>query len=324
MGPTTLRISSLGLSLWALGCSATAAGEGTPLAGAAGAGPGSGSGGGSLVLDAGGGGGSAGAAATCTNVDLLFVVDNSGSMADQQQSLIASFDGFVKGIRDKLSGALSYHIGVVSTDDYGGNAPGCTQIGSLITRTGGIQSSNQECGPFASAARFMDATEPDLGGKFACAARVGVGGADDERPMRAMLNALRPETNAPGACNAGFSRLDSLLVVVLITDEDDVPDQCESETSCATYGSGGNPQAWYDEIVSYKGGVAKNIVMLSLIGKKADNACGAQVAAKHIGFANRFGENGHTGDVCAPSYAAFFTEALPTIATACKNYEPPK
>ncbi|MBI3202476.1 MAG: hypothetical protein HYZ29_13120 [Myxococcales bacterium] len=315
------RLLGLGWMLTELGCSATAASESAPGAASGDAGSGSG---GSLALGPGAGGGGGGAAATCTNVDLLFVVDNSGSMADQQQSLIASFDGFVKGIRDKLSGALSYHVGVVSTDDYGGNAPGCTQIGSLVTRTGGIQSSNQDCGPFASSARFLDATEPDLAGKFACAAKVGVGGADDERPMRAMLNALRPEMNAPGACNAGFSRLDSLLIVVLITDEDDVPDQCESETSCATYGSGGNPQSWYDEIVAHKGGVAKNIVVLSLIGRKADNACGAQVAAKHIGFANRFGDNGHIGDVCAPSYDGFFSEVLPAIETACKNYEPPK
>jgi len=318
------RAISTALVLLALGCSASSgADDPRPLSGAGGAGGEVGSGG-ALSIDPPTGTGGGDAADACTNVDLLFVVDNSGSMADQQQSLIASFDGFVKGIRDKLAGAQSYHIGVVTTDDYYANQPGCTGIGSLVTRTGGFSSSNQDCSPFASGARFLDASQPDLADRFACAAKVGVGGNDDERPMRAMLNAVKPAMNAPGACNAGFSRLDSLLIVVLITDEDDVPDQCDSDTQCATYGSGGDPQSWYDEIVSYKGGLAQNIVVLSLIGRKAGNSCGAQVAAKHIGFNKRFGENGYIGDVCAPTYDAFFTEVLPTIETACKNYEPPK
>ena len=50
----------------------------------------------------------------------------------------------------------------------------------------------------------------------------------------------------------------------------------------------------------------------------------AEVASKLIGFANRFGDNGYKGDVCAPSYDQFFAETLPLIDTACQNYEPPK
>jgi len=320
----TLRLASTCLVLLVLGCSASSGADDPSLPAGSGGAVGAGGSGGSIGIDPPSMAGAGGVANACTNVDVLFVVDNSGSMADQQASLIASFDGFVKGMRDKLAGAQSYHIGVVTTDDYYANDPGCTAIGSLVTRTGGVGSSNQECAPFSSGRRFLDATQPDLATKFACAAKVGVGGNDDERPMRAMLNALKPEMNAPGGCNAGFSRLDSLLVVVLITDEDDVPDQCDIDGTCETYGSGGDPQAWYDEIVGYKAGLAQNIVMLSLIGRKADNACGAQVAAKHIGFNKRFGENGYIGDVCASSYDSFFTDVLPTIETACKNYEPPK
>lgn len=258
----------------------------------------------------------------CTKVDLLFVVDDSASMADQQQSLIASFGGFVAGMKERLANAHSFHVGVVTTDAYATNEPGCTEIGDLVTRTGGVASSNGLCSPYASGARYMDDTEPDLLAKFACAAQVGVGGHDDERPMRALLEATKPATQ--GSCNAGFLRPDSLLVVTLVTDEDDVPDVCDADGTCQTYGSGGDPQAWYDQLVAQRGGLAQNVVVLSLLGTKLDNSCGAQVASKLVGFTKRFGANGHLGDVCAPSYHAFFDAALPVIETACKSFEPPK
>ena len=263
----------------------------------------------------------AGTAVECPNVDVLFVIDNSGSMADQQQSLIASFGGFVKGMQDRLAGAKSYHVGIVSTDDYGGNN-GCGTIGDLITQTSGPNSSNAVCTPFAGGGRYLTEAEPNLAAKFSCTAQIGVGGNDDERPARALMNALDPTRNAPGACNAGFSRKDSLLVLVVITDEDDVPDGCDG-TICMTYGSGGTPDDWSATVVQHKGGIAQNIVVLSLIGRKLDNPCGAVPASKMLGFTNNFGENGFIGDVCATNYDQFFLDALPIIDKACENYIPP-
>ncbi|MBK8252869.1 MAG: VWA domain-containing protein [Polyangiaceae bacterium] len=266
----------------------------------------------------------------CKNVDILFVIDDSGSMGDNQESLINSFPGFVSAIQKGLSSVASYHIGVVTTDDYKGNEPGCAEIGDLVTQTGGVDSSNAVCGPFDSGRRYMDETESDLAGKFACAANVGVSGADDERVARALLNAVAPERNGPGACNEGFSRLDSLLIAVLITDEDDAaaidpgcqPDQPPIE--CQTYGSGGTSEEWYNELVAAKGGVHENIVMLSLIGSKDQSECGAVFAKKLLSLTVRFGENGLIGDVCSPSYDEFFAQTLPIIDTACSNYVEPK
>lgn len=295
-------------------------GSGTTGSGGSGAGHGGGS---TNLFDAGPVSDAAGPE-ECKNVDLLFVVDSSGSMGDNQKSLIASFPGFANGIKAKLSGAKSYHVGVVTSSDYYQNGPTCPMIGSLITTTGGVESSNMACGPFASGKHYMDEHEPDLAAKFACAAQVGVTGSDDERMARGMLDALKPSMNAPGACNEGFSRQDSLLIVVLITDEDDVPDGCDGNGTCMTYGSGGTPDDWYQEIVSYKGGIAENIVVLSLLGQKLDNPCGAVPAAKLIGFTKRFGQNGYTGDICADDYTSFFDAALPVIDTACQNYKPPK
>ncbi|MEZ4220573.1 MAG: hypothetical protein R3B13_06545 [Polyangiaceae bacterium] len=310
-----------------LACSATSGSGDTPGTGGAGNGVGANSAGGASSGGSGpistAGAGGAAPSGECTNVDLLFVIDNSASMADQQQSLISSFPGFVEGMKSRLANAQSYHIGVVTTDDYYENQSGCSAIGSLVTKTGGVSSSNTDCTPFSTGARFLDSSEPDLLAKFACAAKVGVSGNDDERVARALLNAVDPTNNAPGTCNAGFARKDSLLIVTLITDEDDVPDLCDGN-QCETYGSGGTPQEWYDQLVAYRGGLAQNIVVLSLLGRQLDNSCGAQVAAKLVGFTKRFGANGYLGDVCSSSYDSFFQEALPVIETACQNFEPPK
>jgi hypothetical protein len=75
-------------------------------------------------------------------------------------------------------------------------------------------------------------------------------------------------------------------------------------------------------VVAYKANIPENVVVLSLLGQTIDNTCGAVVASKLIGFTNRFGENGFTGDVCASSYDEFFTAALPVVDQACENFVP--
>lgn len=316
----------------ALGLACSAAGErplGTETGGSGGIGTGGSgatSGSGGIGVDGGGTSGDAAPPEECENVDVLFVIDSSGSMADNQQSLINSFPGFVDAIKAQLQYAKSYHVGVVTSDDYYYNAAGCTKIGSLVRQTGGPESSNSTCAPYSSGKPYMDETEPDLAAKFACAAKVGSGGSDDERVARALLDATNPANSAPGACNDGFSRPDSLLVIVIVTDEDDVPDVCNGDPTpcgCQTCGSGGDPSAWYDELVSHKQGIAQNIVVLSLLGQNAQNTCGAQIASKLIGFTNKFGENGYKGDVCATSYDGFFADVLPVLDQACRNYVPP-
>lgn len=259
----------------------------------------------------------------CDKVDILFVIDDSGSMADNQRSLVASFDGFMRGVRARLASVQSYHIGVVTSDDYYANAQGCGAIGSLVTRTGGPASSMMDCAPFAGGARYLTEAEPDLAAKFRCMGQLGSGGDDNERMARSMLNAVSPRYNAAGACNAGFARRDSLLVLVLITDEDDVDEPCMTPGCIGNLGSGGAADDWVRELSGYREGLTQNVVVLSLLGRRLDNACGAQVASRLIGFTNRFGRNGFIGDICASSYDSFFDATLSVIEGACRNYVAP-
>jgi len=53
--------------------------------------------------------------AKCDKVDFLYVVDNSASMADKQEILARSFDGFSEIVTETL-GTNDHHIMVIDTD----------------------------------------------------------------------------------------------------------------------------------------------------------------------------------------------------------------
>jgi hypothetical protein len=253
--------------------------------------------------------------AECSVVDLLFVIDNSNSMSAKQANVIASFDGFITGIQTYLDEVNDYHIGVVTTDDYALNDPDCRTLGALVTR-----SAAGDCGPW-SKGRFIS-LDDDLAAAFTCAADVGIDGDHNERQIEAALRAIGPELAQPSACNEGFIRDDALLVLVIITDEDDpglaIPGQ----------GSAGDPTTWFAEIVARKG-VETNVVPLALVGVAPPNACNndvpfesAQIAYRIRQFVEKF-TYGEIGDVCADDYSGFFAGALALIQDACINFTPP-
>ncbi|MBV1857500.1 MAG: hypothetical protein KUG77_03745, partial [Nannocystaceae bacterium] len=84
----------------------------------------------------------------CKKVDFLFVIDNSGSMGDEQDNLIASFPGFISTIEETLDEAQDYHLMVVDTDEwvYGGCGALCAAAPAECYEPDGT------CNPFASLA----------------------------------------------------------------------------------------------------------------------------------------------------------------------------
>ncbi|MEM6994141.1 MAG: hypothetical protein AAF721_26745 [Myxococcota bacterium] len=258
----------------------------------------------------------------CEKVDVLFAIDSSGSMSTIQQNLIDNFPVFVTGLENKLADVDSYHIGVVSHDVYLFNEPEeCQGAGALITATGGENASGMVCGPYADGARYM--TEADeLTSAFECTAQVGTDASPAESQVGGVLLAVGDTHAEPGGCNEGFIREDALLVVVIITNEED-----GGEFSTIG-GTPGDPPDWYEELVEVKGGIESNIVVLSLIGLE-ESLCAPQapgVWEESIGlriaeFTNMF-TYGFVGDVCEPSYEGFLEEAVDVVDVACINYIP--
>lgn len=254
----------------------------------------------------------------CTKVDFLFVIDNSGSMADEQDNLTASFPGFIAGIQSSLAQVDEYQVGVVTTDAYGPNtaSPGCNVLGGLVTRTGGSDSSSSVCGPYAAGNNFMTEAD-DLNTAFACAADVGTAGDGCERPMDAMSNVLNKTV---GQCNNGYLRDDALLVLVIITDEYDGagdPEGCNSS---------GDPMSWYDTVVASKLGIPENAVALGLLnyaGGPCPPADQVYNGGNIVNFVSTFGPNGFLGGICEPDYGPVFAQAVGIIEEACNNFTPP-
>ena len=253
----------------------------------------------------------------CRKVDFLFVVDNSGSMQAQQAQLLASFPGFITAIQASLEDTVdSYHVGVVSSDNYSGNAPGCTSIGNLVTQTAGFASSNMNCAPFAQGDRF--ATElDDLQTKFPCMAQVGASGSPIEQPVTATVAALSQAAGAPGACNDNFLRDDAILVVVIVTD--DPPYDFDMDDAHP----GTDTSGWYDAVIAAKSGDPEAVVMLGFVPWDDLSCVGGMQSPNLIGFVESFGDQGVLASICEPDYGPIFAATVETIVTTCENFDPP-
>jgi hypothetical protein len=130
--------------------------------------------------------------------DVLFVVDNSCSMTDDQASLTEAFPYYI----DYFPGsAIDYHIGVVSTDLDSRSAPGAN--GKLVEVAG---------------ERWIHPGTADPVGAFESMALLGSTGSGNEKGLGAAYLAL--EVNAQ-TVNAGFLREESGLHLVVLSDEPD-------------------------------------------------------------------------------------------------------
>ncbi|MGH1342508.1 MAG: hypothetical protein ACRBN8_13190 [Nannocystales bacterium] len=251
----------------------------------------------------------------CQGIDFLFVIDNSGSMTQQQTQLLASFSGFIDAIQTSLENVDSYHVGVVTSDNYGGNAPGCNTIGDLVTQTAGFGSSASVCGPFAGGQRFAT-DEDDLELVFPCIAQVGTTGSPIEQPVTATVAALDPANAEPGACNEGFIREDAILVVVLVTD--DPPFDFDMDDAHPDTDTSG----WFDAVVAAKGGDVESVVMIGFVPLDPAATCTFGTSPNLIGFVEEFGEQGVLASICEPDYAPIFASSIETIETTCDNFIP--
>jgi hypothetical protein len=185
------------------------------------------------------------------NVDILFVIDNSDSMKEEQDSLAANFPRFINVLSTIEGGLPNVHIAVVSSDL--GLAPFTAEACSGNGDDGLMQNTPRgDCMAPRNGARFIeDIADPSgsgrlrnydgsLDGVFSCIAKLGNTGCGVEQHLESMKRALdgsHPE-------NGGFLRQDAYLAIIILADEDD----CSAKDSAVF-----NPATQFDNINSEYG-----------------------------------------------------------------------
>jgi hypothetical protein len=275
-------------------------------------------------------------------VDLLFLVSSFGTMKTEQTQLLASFPGFVTTIQEKLADFDLHIMAANPTGAWTGwpcekacndDPQACAEdgyqcnvypklitpcdytLGAGLTFNAGGYAANRSCELFGGN-RYIISGEPNLADAIECIAKVGVSGGDP--PMGdALIAALDPKINAEGGCNAGFLRDDALLVVALINDTND--------TESTSW-----PYQQYDAIIKAKKD-PNAVVMLGVVpqplkeGEQEKPGCVYQSDPINKGkirdLIDRFPYRAY-GDICAPSYAPFFDQAVELIGEACGQFVP--
>ncbi len=174
---------------------------------------------------------------TALPVDMLWVIDNSNSMAEEQESLAANFPALIDVLTHPPDsdgdGEPDYppltdlRVGVVSTDMGVGDNGGVIGCPSATGDDGVMVSESRAPGSCAGVRTAgppwlqFDGTNGDaFETDFACLSSLGTNGCGLEQQLEASLAALTRH-RAPGGPHEGFLRPNSLVAVVYVTDEDD-------------------------------------------------------------------------------------------------------
>jgi hypothetical protein len=155
-------------------------------------------------------------------IDILWVIDNSGSMETSQTNVINNFQSFIQKFQ-----TLNYdfQMGVTTTDAY--RFTTTNQANYALLRDGRYQWMDTIPGPganyqyvsagstYMSGVRVMKKDTANLSTVFLKNISQGIDGSGDERPFDSMKVTLAHSGNA------GFVRPGAYLAVIMVGDEDD-------------------------------------------------------------------------------------------------------
>ncbi|MCB9669606.1 MAG: hypothetical protein H6734_09075 [Alphaproteobacteria bacterium] len=130
-------------------------------------------------------------------VDILLVIDDSGSMAEEQAQLAQLAHGLIERLETR---GVDFHIGITTTDtDH-------AQVAGKLR-------------PLGLGERFLTPQSPDAPDRLASAVLVGTDGSSEETGRAALYQLLQTRAAAPE--NQGFRRPQAPLEVLFVSDEED-------------------------------------------------------------------------------------------------------
>ncbi len=139
-------------------------------------------------------------------IDVLFVVDNSGSMSSSQTALATNFPSFINYFNSK---GYDYRIAVTTSDAFYGD--------QFVSSSCSLCNINQTKFKSGTSPKLyvLESTTPNIGSAFAQNVNVGVSGSGDERAFSSFKAALS------SSLNVGFHRPTAFLSVIIVSDEED-------------------------------------------------------------------------------------------------------
>ena len=282
----------------------------------------------------------------CTKMDVLFIVDDSGSMAEEQTNLATNFPLFVDVLdsyRTDTGEPLDYRLGVTTTG---------TNVTTRISFPPSIPfppMEISESGPEGAllmpagcdlARPWIERSDGDVASKFSCVAQVGTSGSGVEMPLWALELALT-ERVADGS-NAGFLREDALLAVVILSDENDcsrLDDPIEIMIEDPLSGGGtaaadecdpANPMiepvprflGALDTVTGDRGRWAAAVIAGPGPGTCSSEFGDAMEATRLKDFVTMAGDNAVFSSICEGDLSSSLMRAIETFQAACESFPP--
>ena len=227
--------------------------------------------------------------APSNKVDILWVIDDSTSMKEEQAAVKAAGVDFISQLE---SAEMDFHLGLITTDGDSTNSKASILLGSPAVLT-------NECVAAGTVCSYSE----DFIGRF----EQGTGGSDQEKGLEVALNAVRPPLSETH--NDGFVRDGALLMIIQLSDEND----CSDSGRLGPTATGEDCYSRYDELTPIGDLVGAlrdakadlgegGVVMSGIIGPDVSENCEFAVPGKRYGDAFRM-LGGVEADICLQDYS---------------------
>ncbi|MED5374516.1 MAG: hypothetical protein VX899_26100 [Myxococcota bacterium] len=233
-----------------------------------------------------------------SEVDILWVIDDSNSMAEEQLRVADGFEAFIQNLAETN---IDFHVGVISTD---------------------MDIDNPNRGVLLGDPHYLTIDTPNYVNKFANRVQVGTEGSDKEKGISASVAALS-EPLVSGV-NEGFLREDAHLSIIYVSDEDDCSDNdaLAGESAEACYSQEGKLVAVKDLIYELKGtkDPDRRVLASAIVGPEAGQGCAdSWPGHRYQGVSEQLG--GQVHNICEGDFSAIMEELGLAVSELNRSFQ---
>lgn len=207
-------------------------------------------------------------------IDVLWVIDNSGSMKTSQDNLASNFQSFIGRFNQKN---YDFHMAVAVTDGWE-KAFNSSSLKSRI-KDGAVLQKTPTLIETHSGVFVMDKNTPSIGTVFETNIKQGTLGNGDERALESFKQTLLDPWNVD------FRRSDAFLAVIIVSDEEDFSSSSSTFNESYTNPKLYTVQSYVDFLNSYTNATVNGKNYSVSVINVPDEACKTQLSTD--GFARK-------------------------------------